>query len=207
MIIEAKKHSADFELPKASNHREYKIGGVLSNSKSLLAALVQAREYAVSKGVTYCVVTNGEAYVFVRAVNQIGVAWIDHIAVVFRGLEDIEENFDLFCQLLSKHSVESGQLPKSLPVNRDRTEDESRFQTLERTHLTTPRARDRNKLFPIFGDIVYRVFQDLSKEDSDSDILKHCYVESPRRSAVSAPLLDRVLRPAINETDCPELFG
>ncbi len=204
IIIEAKKNGFDFELPKGSSHREYKIGGVLQTSRDLVAAMVQARDYAVSKGIVFCVVTNGSDFVFFRAQNQLGIDWTEHVAVLFRGLSDIESNFDLFCQLLSKDSIERGALPRALPVSRDTEQDAARFRNLDPSHLAKPRTKDRNKLFPYLGDIVYRVFQDLAREDSDSEILEHCYVETPRKTGPQ-PYLDRAALPlSVNKKDAGE---
>ena len=103
LIVEAKKASEALELPATSNHREYVIEGVLQQCKNTLAAMVQARDYAISKGITFCCVTNGDQYVFFRSQNQQGIEWVQHRAVVFRSLSDIEENFDLFCHQHGKN--------------------------------------------------------------------------------------------------------
>jgi len=119
IIIEAKKSSVVFDMPKSSGQREYKIGGVLKSCKVLLSAMEQARDYAISKGITFCVVTNGNEFVFFRSQNQQGVDWVSHKAAIFRNLKDIEDNFDLFCSLLSKSSLENGTLQKTLKLSSD----------------------------------------------------------------------------------------
>ena len=117
IIVEAKKNSCDFEIPSSTKQSEFVIGGVLQNSKQLMLAMVQARDYAVSKGIVFCVVTNGKQYVFFRSHNSIGIDWINHKCIVFRNILEIKNNFELFCKLLSKASIENGQLHKTLQVS------------------------------------------------------------------------------------------
>jgi len=190
LIVEAKRASEPLDLPGTSNQREYKIGGVLKRCENTLAAMVQARDYAISKGITFCCVTNGEQFVFFRAQNQQGIEWIEHRAVVFRSLSDIEENFDLFCLHLSKIVAENGKLQQSLKLS-ESSEQANSFKTLDTRHLTKTRKVDRNPLFPIIGEIVRRVFQDLASEEAESEVLEHCYVESPKKTDKKAPYIDR----------------
>lgn len=191
IIIEAKKNSVDFQLPTSSSQREYKIGGVLSSCKNLLKAMIQARDYAISKGITFCVVTNGNEFVFFRAQNQQGIEWVDHRAIVFRSLKDIEKNFDSFCKLLSKSSIEIGILQQTLRVSSDSDTGINKFKTLDTRHLTRPRNKDRNPLFPFIDEIVHRVFQDLASIEAESEVLEHCYVDSPKKSDKCIPYMDR----------------
>lgn len=53
------------------------------------------------------------------------------------------------------------------------------------------RKVDRNRLFPVIGEIVRRVFQDLASEDAESEVLEHCYVDSPKKSDKNIPYIDR----------------
>lgn len=190
LIVEAKKASEPLELPAASSHRMYKIGGVIKNCPKTISAMVQARDYAISKGITFCCVTNGEQFVFFRAQNQQGIEWVDHTALIFRSLSDIEDNFDLFCIHLSKASAESGKMQQSLALSKD-SDDTASFKTLDTRHLTITRKVDRNPLFPVIGEIVRRVFQDLASEDAESEVLEHCYVDSPKKTDRKTPYIDR----------------
>lgn len=194
LIVEAKKASEPLDLPAASGHRFYKIGGVLQNCKNTVSAMIQARDYAISKGITFCCVTNGEQFVFFRSQNQQGVEWIEHKALIFRSLPDVEENFDLFCIHLSKTAAETGKLQQALPLSKD-SEETVHFKVLDTRHLTKPRKVDRNPLFPVIGEIVRRVFQDLASQDAESEVLEHCYVESPKKADRKVPYIDRVTSP------------
>jgi len=190
IIVEAKTSSEPLELPVASQQREYKIGGVLKKCKNTIAAMVQARDYAISKGVTFCCVTNGLQFIFFRSQNQQGVEWVEHKAIVFRDLQDVEQDFDLFCLHLSKSAAEKGKLQQSLKLSVEK-DGGQKFKTLDTSHLNKPRKVDRNPLFPIIGEVVRRVFQDLASEDAESEVLEHCYVESPKKSDKKRPYIDQ----------------
>lgn len=194
IIIEAKKNSIDFEIPTSSKQKEFKIGGVLQNSKQLIHAMVQARDYAVSKGIMFCVVTNGRQYVFFRSQNSSGIEWINYKCVVFRDLEDIVNNFELFCKLLSKSSVEDGQLFKTLQISDELEYERNKYKTLDTRYISVPRKKDRNPLFPYIGDIIHRVFQDLATKESESEILEHCYVDTPHKPDKDIPYFDKEIK-------------
>ncbi|WP_297530713.1 P-loop NTPase fold protein [Thalassolituus sp.] len=190
LIVEAKRSSLLFDLPKTRNHRELKIGGVVSSSKLFMQAVEQARAYALSKGVPFCCVTNGYQYGVFRTQNSVGRGWNEHKLAVFDGFDDIEKNFSKFCDYLSKYSYESGYIHQLLRFD-DSEEVKSRgFKTLETLHLNHPRKKNRNSLFYQLEDIVRRVFQDLASEDAEKEILEHCYVESPRKKDKGLPYLD-----------------
>ena len=189
-IVEAKKASLNFELPKSSSRQNYKIGGVLKNSKVLLNAMIQARDYAISKGISFCMVTNGHEYVFFRSQNQLGIEWMEHTAIIFRNIEEIKSNFDLFCRLISKSSAQNGELQKALSVSENTHDLSAQFKTLNVEHLKVERNKDRNPLFPYIGEIIHKVFQDLASETAESEILEHCYVDSPKKQDKNKPYLD-----------------
>lgn len=190
VVVEAKKSTIDFDLPVSTTQREFKVGGVISSCKNLLDAMLQARNYAISKGITFCCVTNGHQFAFFRSQNQQGIDWVNHKVVIFRDIEDIERNFDSFCKHLSKTAAENGQLQQTLTTANNNENGINRFKTLDTTYLTRPRKKDRNPLFPLIGDIVHRVFQDLASEEAESEILEHCYVDSPKKRDKNTPYID-----------------
>lgn len=194
IIIEAKKNSIDFELPTSTSQKDFVIGGILQKSKQLINAMVQARDYAVSKGVAFCVVTNGMQYIFFRSQNTFGIDWIKHKCVVFRDIEDIQNNFEYFCKLFSKSSVENGVLYKTMQFSDDVENEKNKYKTLDTRHISLPRKKDRNPLFLFIGEIVHRVFQDLATKESESEILEHCYVDSARKQDKQTPYFDHEIK-------------
>jgi len=190
LIIEAKNNQIDFELPDSLTKKKYKVGGVLSENKELKKAMIQARDYAVSKGITFCCVTNGYQFVFFRSQNSEGVPWVDHQAVIFYSFQDIAEHFKQFYYLLSYEGVSLGLLQKNLPISESSEGSLKRFQMFSYSHNKHLRTRERNQLFPHLREIIRRVFQNIDSEDNDTEILEHCYVESPRDSSYGKGLGD-----------------
>jgi predicted type IV restriction endonuclease/GTPase SAR1 family protein len=190
LIVEAKRSSDLFDIPSTSSIRELKIGGVISKSKSLMLAIAQARNYAMQKGVQYCCVSNGVQYAIFKVHNSSGRDWSEHKVAIFRSLEDISNNFSIFCDYLSKASYENGIIHKQLRFERDDSLKLREFKTLETLHLSHPRKKNRNSLFYQLEEVVRKVFQDLASEDAEKEILEHCYVDSPRKRDKGLPYLD-----------------
>ena len=194
IIVEAKKIDFNLEIPTSSRQLEFIIGGILQNSKNLIKTMVQARDYAVSKGIVFCVVTNGKQFVFFRSQNSMGIDWVKHKCVVFRNIDEVRINFDLFSRLLSKSAVEEGILHKTLQISDDVDYEINKYKTLDTRHISIPRKKDRNPLFPFIGEITHRVFQDLSTKDSETEILEHCYVDSPQKHEKQMPYFDQEIK-------------
>lgn len=190
LIIEAKRSSKEFEISKTNRVRELKIGGVLSTSTYLMDAINQARNYASSKGVNYCCVTNGFQYFIFKANNSMGKDWRDHKVAIFDGFSHIVQNYQSFCDYLSKSSYENGSIYKLLGFDDCVDSGLREFKTLETLHLSYPRKKNRNGLFYHLDEIVRRVFQDLASESAEKEILEHCYVDSPRKKDKGLPYLD-----------------
>lgn len=175
-VIEAKKSSVVFDLPSTAKQRRFKIGGVLSEDKNLKAAINQCRNYGISKGCSFCCVTNGSQYIFFRSHSDLGVEFSNHQAIVFSGPDDVVDNFGLFSTLLSFSSVSEGRHVPAMPVA-ELDAVVSGFKELNRDSHRA-RYKNRNRLFPFVRDVVREVFQDLAAQDADSELLEQCYVES-----------------------------
>lgn len=193
VIIEAKRKNHQFIIPDNRNRHQYRIGGTLSEDKTLKEAFVQTRDYANSKGVTFCCLTNGIQFLFFRSHNDHGVDWENQIVILFRDHDDIERNFLKFYHLLSYEAVASGAIHTHLPVTHSYSEEIRRFKRFEVSDFKLERTRERNKLFPIFRDVISKVFQDLSSDGANLELLERCYVESPRESSYEKGL-DGLLR-------------
>jgi len=175
-VVEAKKYSVRFAIPSTKKQRAFKIGGVLSDDKALREAIYQCRTYGISKGTSFCCVTNGDQYIFFRAHSDLGIEFDDHQAVVFDGYEDILHNFSLFYSLLSFDSVCEGHHFNSLPVV-EVSDVLARFKQLS-NQASRVRYKNRNRLEPFIRQVVKEVFQDLSDDEADSKLIEQCYVES-----------------------------
>lgn len=189
-VIEAKKRSIRFSLPSTKRQRAFKIGGVLSNDASLSKAIKQAKNYGLSKGTSFCCVTNGLQYVFFRAYSDLGISFEEHQALVFDGADDIVSNFELFYSLLSFDSVSDARHLLALPVV-EADKAVGRFKELTgQSHST--RYKDRNRLAPFIRDVVTEVFQDLADDDAAAELIEQCYVESASQGSYEQSLRELI---------------
>jgi hypothetical protein len=169
-VLEAKEVGSSFEIPSSMRNRKYRIDGTISTDKRIQAAIEQAQRYCVEKGILFGIVSNGRQYIIFESF-KFGDDWRSGRCIVFRSLEDIEKNFVLFWNLLSRNSVVDGSLKRYVS---DETPSIA-FQTpLDQVHAKdSPLAR--NNLSPTLEPILEYVFGDLIA-DWQLDVLKWCYV-------------------------------
>jgi hypothetical protein len=185
-VIEAKKNTASFSLPSTKRQRRFKIGGVLSEDRELKRAIEQCRAYGISKGTSFCCVTNGLQYIFFRSHSDDGIEFSDHQATVFASPDDVLSNFLLFHSLLGFESVSAGGNFSALPVG-EVIDISSRFKELSASPQRSLH-RTRNRLFPFIRDVVSEVFQDLAEEGADEELIEQCYVESAQHNSYEQSL-------------------
>lgn len=189
-VIEAKKRSLKFSLPSTKRGRAFKIGGVLSTDARLIKAIHQAKNYGLSKGTSFCCVTNGLQYVFFRAFSDQGIRFEDHQALIFDGADDIVSSFELFYSLLAFDSVSDARHLLALPVV-EPDKVVGRFKELSgQSH--SARYRDRNRLSPFIRDVVTEVFQDLADDDAAVELIEQCYVESASQGSYEHSLRELI---------------
>jgi len=182
-VLEAKKNRLLFQLPK--RQKRLKISGVVSDDKSLKAAILQARNYAVSKGITFCCVTNGTQFVFFRSQNDQGISFEDHAVFVFSSLEEIQNEFLRFWNCLSFLSVSEGLHTKLIKCT-ESLEQVPRFKRIDGARKSG--FRDRNSLFSEIKEVVTQSFQDLATGSASDTLIERCYVPSARDSGYDQSL-------------------
>lgn len=185
-IVEAKRSNVVFKLPSTSSRRVFKIGGVLAEDKALKEAISQASDYARSKGISFCCVTNGAQYVFFRSQNDLGVPFRDQNAIVFSSIDDVVKHFLEFWNCLSFDSVAEGRHYAAVLAG-EPSEDGRKFKRLAQPR-STGRFRNRNALFPFIREVVSEVFQDLASDHASNDLIEKCYVASGRDSSYDQSL-------------------
>lgn len=169
-IVEAKKVGKSFEIPTSFGSRNYRIGGTISTDPRIKDAMEQAQRYCVDSGVRYGVISNGHQYIMFEAFKP-GSDWRDGQCVVFRSLQDIEQNFVFFWNILSKESVRNGSLRKY--VSQDTAA--LRFIVPRETLHAKDSPITRNNLSPYLQPFVDFVLKDIIDE-SQTEVLEKCYV-------------------------------
>ncbi|MCI0564114.1 MAG: type I restriction enzyme HsdR N-terminal domain-containing protein, partial [Nitrososphaera sp.] len=180
ILIEAKRAGTAFVLP--NNRTSGSLGGWLSSGE-LGEAIRQARDYCRRKAVPFAVVTNGAAWIVFPAVRTDGVAFEDCQARVFRGIEDIEERFVEFWELLSRQRVVEGNLEAEL-LSQERDIWSSRLLSI----VAEPGYRlGRNALYELIEPAVSIALSDESLL-SDAIALEACYIKTSERARFDARL-------------------
>lgn len=179
IVVEAKK-AQSFTLP--SNRKAGVLKGFLAEGE-VGDAIRQARSYCIAKSAQFAVVTNGSAWIVFPAFRTDGVPLEDTQAVIFRSLEDIQERFVEFWELLSRQRVIEGSLSSHF----------FSLRTLEQSRRPITLLNDatfkvgRNSLYPYIEKAVVSVFTDDGLL-SDSRALEYCYVTAAERTRFDSRL-------------------
>jgi KaiC/GvpD/RAD55 family RecA-like ATPase len=169
-VVEAKKSGIFFKIPLSFKSRKYKISGAISREKEIMKAIEQAQKYCVEKGIKYGIISNGYQFVIFEAFIT-GKEWRNGNCIIFRSLEDIEENFIDFWNTLSKNAVRLNSLRKYISgevggIKYDRP--------LDKIHNKDEKLI-RNHLAGILTPFIHYIFGEIT-DDSKIEILKRCYV-------------------------------
>lgn len=175
LLVEAKRAQIDFSgLP---NSRRAALKGSWVKGE-LRKAIVQARDYGRKKGVGFCAVTNGDAWI-VFAVNRRDlVTFEDTYAVIFPDA-DVALNVDAeaFRELLAREAVIDGSLEQDL-LGGDSNQIENR--RLNRVYDHSFSKINRKTMFGSIEDEMVTAFsEELIAENPD--LLEKAYVETADR--------------------------
>jgi KaiC/GvpD/RAD55 family RecA-like ATPase len=170
LVVEAKKSDVCFQIPLSLKSRKYKLSGIISREKAIIKTIEQAQKYCIEKGVNYGIISNGHQFIIFEAFIT-GKEWRNRSCVIYRSLEDVQDNFINFWNTLSKSAVRLHSLRKVLSgeiagMKYDRPLDKvhNKDQKLVRNHLAG-----------ILMPFIKYIFEDIT-DDSKIDILDKCYV-------------------------------
>jgi len=170
IVIEAKRGGDYFLIPRTQNKRTYKLNGVLSTSDNLQKAIQKVRDYCNDIGCKYAAVFNGSQLVIFPAIS-IGKPWKEGYAIVFHSLNDIEDNFNLFFDILAFENVAGGSLLRHLEKKR---KDYS-YNKITSEIYNPDESGARNELYIYLQPLCDFIFSDLLDE-ARTEVLKRCYV-------------------------------
>lgn len=168
-IVEAKKNYVDFKLPKKT---KTKIN-LLSTDKTNNEVIQQIRNYVTNKNLTYGIITNGKQFIVSSFVSFSGKPWEENECIIFNGLDDIEQRFIEFYELLSKEYIQKYGRIKIL--------SEETFAKKIINNPNLPRKNDKlvrnglsDKLIPIINSLFREL--DSTNELFDQSVLSECFV-------------------------------
>lgn len=170
-IVEAKRSFNDFILP--NKHKSLTIGTLEKSNKEVI---MQIRQYLFNVGLQYAVITNGHQFIIGKFANTDGSDWRKNKCLIFDGLEDIDERFIDFYNILSKSSI-SENTGFSFFI-------EESVQKEGKTILSTLTEKDaelvRNSLSSELTPIIDRLFGELNSIDEtlNNELIKECFIEN-----------------------------
>lgn len=175
ILIEAKRVGANFSsLPTSRS-------GLLKerwNKGDVKKCIKQARDYGRSKGVGFCVCTNGDSWIIFPVNRRDLVSFEDSSALIFNSIKnDIRPNISEFHSLLSRSAVIDGALDSRL-LGTEKNQIDTR--RLNEIHDHAFGNYDRNSIFTHIEDELVSAFsEDLIS--SNPALLEKAYVSTAQR--------------------------
>jgi hypothetical protein len=99
-VVEAKRNLKEFTLPVTS--KNISCGTLFSNNKEVIN---QIRQYCFEANLQFGVISNGHQFIIGKFVNGDGSDWKNNKCIIFDGIQNIENRFIEFYNLLSKNAV------------------------------------------------------------------------------------------------------
>lgn len=175
LLIEAKRAQTDFsKLP--SSRRVALKGSWLKGD--LKKAVLQARDYGRKRGVGFCAVTNGDAWIIFPVNRRDLVSFEDTYAVIFPDIESaLNTDADEFHALLSRTAVIDGSLERQL-LGGDNNQIENR--RLNRLYDASFSKISRTTMFASIEDEIVTAFSE-ELIANNPELLEKAYVETSDR--------------------------
>jgi hypothetical protein len=187
LLIEAKRLQVDFS--RVSTGRIALKGSWLRGE--LKKAVQQAREYGRSKGVGFCAVTNGDAWVVFPVNRRDLVSFDDTYAVAFSDAKSaIHSDIDSFRSLMSRESVIDGSLEQIL-LGGDSNQIDNR--RLNKIHDSSYSKINRTTMFSSIEDEIVTAFSE-ELIANNPNLLENAYVETADRMKFDDRVKMTVLR-------------
>jgi len=169
-LLEAKKIGDTWNIPNSFNKRKYILSGTITTDKKISSAIEQVVKYSNEVGVTYSIISNGLQFIIFENFKRAG-KWRDRFCTVFRSLEDIQDNFTYFWNILSKESMMNGSLMKYIS---EQTLSIKYERVLDKIH-NPDSSVGKNKMAWFLTPLINKIFLELT-DKSQIDILEKCYI-------------------------------
>lgn len=169
LVVEAKRNSLFFDFPK-DGKRKYKINGVISKNNDIQKAIEQARKYAEAKSIKYVIIANGIQLIAFVAVRTDGIPWKNGECIVFRDLDDIENNFTKFYNIFYKSLFIMHSLEKEIFVGETSSSGKRVINFIDKPDEPIY----RNSFSDALNKVIEDYFSDII-DMKDNDVLESCY--------------------------------
>lgn len=171
-IIEAKRQFSEFTLPN-DTRRKCKLDTVYQENREVFN---QIRDYLSDCGCDVGIITNGKQYIIAKFINTNGISWKKNKCIVYRSLQEIEENFVEFWNTLSKESIIHNKGIKQLY-----DVEESFYKTILSSISEKDNEIVRNDLSAKIAPLIDKALGDIysaNEDEDDLEFIKECYVEN-----------------------------
>lgn len=120
LLVEAKREGTYFELPAGWNSRTVLLKTVIGGDAAIQDAVEQALGYALNRGIPFAAVSNGWQIVAFLASRTDGVRPLDGRALVFSSLSELQSDFRVAWDNLSRPAIEESNLTRTLRQSGER---------------------------------------------------------------------------------------
>lgn len=172
MVVEAKKLYKDFQLP-STTQRKCKLSTIYKENEEVIR---QIRGYLDDLGCDIGVITNGRQFIIAKFINTNGVPWKNNDCLIFRGIDDINDSFLEFYNVLSRESVLLN-CGISFFQNEEIAFSKTILSTLSQKNNEISRNRLSSQLMPIINNFFGELFK-INDEESNIEFIRECYVEN-----------------------------
>lgn len=176
ILIEAKRVNITFDSLPDSRRALLKGSWVRGGAGK---AIRQARDYGRSKGVGFCVVTNGDAWIVFPINRRDLVSFEESACIIFKDATSaLDADSGEFSDLLSRQSVIDGSLERAL-LGSDQNQTDVR-----RLNQLYDRSFSKVARVSVFSHIEQAIVTAFSEEllTDNPEILERAYVETPDRT-------------------------
>lgn len=188
ILIEAKRISS---FASAPDIRKLQLKSSQLNGP-VREAINQARDYARSKSVGFCAVTDGEGWIFFPVNRRDFVTYEDSTCIIFKSAEHtLNSDFEEFKQLFARSSVIDGSLSHSLLGSRINQNETRRLNAFYDRHYS-----EYNRI-SVFSQVESEISVAFSEDVlTDNEIFMELfYVDTPDRTRFDGRIQMHIKKP------------
>ncbi|MCY1636708.1 AAA family ATPase [Marinifilum sp. D737] len=169
-LVEAKKNFVEFTLPQ--KHHAVTLGTLEKGNKEVIK---QVRSYLFEIGLQYGIITNGHQFIIGKFSNTDGTDWRKNKCAIFNGLDDVENRFIDFFNVLSKASLIENCGFK-LSIDEVLPNGKKIISTIASKDAELIRNSLSANLLPILDDIFGELYS--YDELTNKELIKECFIEN-----------------------------
>lgn len=172
-LIEAKRNERYFKIPASTIRTYTTVNGVLTSDKQNKTFIEQATTYMSKIGTPFCVLCNGLQILIIRS-KSFGRK---KDTLVFKGIEDIAENFSDFYSILSPNGTGFEYLDKILDRSDEIRQPPPYSKKVFDALINKNEQTSSSAIRAVTQDYVTKYFGELINSKTQLETLKECYCD------------------------------